>query len=703
MGMKMITRLFTLYLFLFEAVFVLGFQLSIIFSRKSSHLFSQSYRSAPLSNNSSAGSPLFSSTKRGIPTTEKQKCFSKAPLVDSTLLRFLAAQKSQIRVQKPSKFIERKKDVPTSIDTRDELGNDVLALATFNSDDSLVDVDTNINNASSMNLSKRNNRILAESLWPSSPSTYCSIQRIGQILIEMDVKESEAIEAEISIQNYAFARSAKQRVRKFLRDRDALWAMDKLSIDKNNYFNQIDELMQLGDNSNVENVIDLLVCAGLKGKDIAAVFTHTPGLAMMTTLQATLPSGHTENDKSTVRIRTEDGEVLDDILSQTYFGLLCQTLNLRKYDARKVLRMSPGLLTKKGKSALEVITILSSLGVEPTSLVRFKASIPALLSRPPASLFRLVGFLSGGEIRMDVSKIGPLIRGHDCSELLNAVAPVPKRKSSLSAFNLNLNTETDFGMKCAQDMFKPINEVSQETILKRYQKMSLTAKVIKHQLNIQDLEKVVLAYPSILLLDLETQIAPVVDFLCDEIGIDDEDVPRLVEAFPSVLGTSVTNMEEVFEYLTELEVSEDVMPSIFFAFPSLLTLDVKTKMVPVVDFLQNIGVSNIGRFITRLPTVLTNSVEKDLVPKWNFLSKVYQYASFEVIRFPAYFSYPLERVIKTRYEYLRNVKCAPVQLFAVDDVLRYGDKDFAIKVAKDIDNGKGYAYFISEKKGKINV
>lgn len=261
--------------------------------------------------------------------------------------------------------------------------------------------------------------------------------------------------------------------------------------------------------------------------------------------------------------------------------------------------MSPGLLTKKGtKSALEVITILSSLGVEPTSLVRFKASIPALLSRPPASLFRLVGFLSGGEIRMDVSKIGPLIRGHDCSELLNAVAPVPKRKSSLSAFNLNLNTETDFGMKCAQDMFKPINEVSQETILKRYQKMSLTAKVIKHQLNIQDLEKVVLAYPSILLLDLETQIAPVVDFLCDEIGIDDEDVPRLVEAFPSVLGTSVTNMEEVFEYLTELEVSEDVMPSIFFAFPSLLTLDVKTKMVPVVDFLQNIGVSNIGRFIT---------------------------------------------------------------------------------------------------------
>lgn len=67
------------------------------------------------------------------------------------------------------------------------------------------------------------------------------------------------------------------------------------------------------------------------------------------------------------------------------------------------------------------------------------------------------------------------------------------------------------------------------------------------------------------------------------------------------------------------------------------------------------------------------------------------------MRFPAYFSYPLERVIKTRYEYLIKVKKIPVGLLPIDDVLRYGDSDFAKKVAGDTDNGASFLKFASER------
>ena len=101
---------------------------------------------------------------------------------------------------------------------------------------------------------------------------------------------------------------------------------------------------------------------------------------------------------------------------------------------------------------------------------------------------------------------------------------------------------------------------------------------------------------------------------------------------------------------------------------------------------------------SRLPPVLGYSVEKELKPKWEYLSLVCKFDYFEIVRFPAYFSYPLERVIKTRYEYLRDYKKAPISLVSVDDVLRFGDVDFAVSVAGDRDGGEEFLRYAKERK-----
>jgi len=99
-----------------------------------------------------------------------------------------------------------------------------------------------------------------------------------------------------------------------------------------------------------------------------------------------------------------------------------------------------------------------------------------------------------------------------------------------------------------------------------------------------------------------------------------------------------------------------------------------------------------------LPAVLGYSVENDLIPKWLYLKTVRQYASFDVSRFPAYFSYPLDRVTMSRYEYLYQVKQIPLQLLSLDEVLRYGDNEFASNIALDDDGGISYAAFIKQRK-----
>ena len=73
-------------------------------------------------------------------------------------------------------------------------------------------------------------------------------------------------------------------------------------------------------------------------------------------------------------------------------------------------------------------------------------------------------------------------------------------------------------------------------------------------------------------------------------------------------------------------------------------------------------------------------------------------SAFELSTFPAYFSYPLDRVIKPRFEYLKRDKGIPTQLLALDVVLRYGDVDFATKVARDTDGGAAFKKFVERRK-----
>jgi hypothetical protein len=519
------------------------------------------------------------------------------------------------------------------------------------------------------------------------------------------------------VQSQALARTARRRVREFLKERDQAWTADSIPIAAPS------ERAAAPSSTSpalygVQDVVDVMISFGLTAKDIAEIFVHSPGIALMRPQHAQQQVDEIEADvdasvsaesisaaavepkeKEEDGTNDHNGETLQETLDRSLVGLLCGTLGLRKYDARKVLRNCPGLLTMRGsRSAEQVIMLLSRLGVSANSIARDKNALPTLLSRSPAALFRLIAFLASDAVRMPMNKIGPLLRRSECQELLDMVAPVPVFDSNTDDVvqgKYNDGT-TDPGVVAA--LWGQSSQVRRERINEVYRNMTKTASTLRNEIGTEDLGKVISAYPKVLLLDAEEQILPTANYLMNELGVWEDDLPRVLQLYPALLGMEISQMEQVAAFLLDLEVGPETLSSIFRSFPAILTLDIEMTMVPVVDFLKSKAeIANVGRFISRLPPILGYSVPNELQPKWEFLESIVSDARYELSRFPAYFSYPLERV-EARFDYLRNVKQVPVQLLGLDKVLRFGDKDFAIKVAADRDFGKAFRAFTQDRK-----
>jgi hypothetical protein len=414
--------------------------------------------------------------------------------------------------------------------------------------------------------------------------TQFNAHRVAQKLLALGACQESAMEAGSVVQNYMLTRTTRQRVRKFLRDRDIKWANGELSQGPSYEVSDLQEEARLrGDSYNLDEILSLMVEVGLTGKDIAAIFIHTPSVSMM-------------KAKRTMESKEQGGsggETLEETINRSFFGVLCSTIQLRKYDARKILRTCPGLLTKRGSiAAQEVVSILSSLGVAPTSLCRDKAALPMLLSRSPSSLFRFVAFLSSDYVRMPVSSIGPFIRRTECASVLDLVAPLPR-------YDMKLLDATSYEVDlCEDDMMTNNNSRNLENVItKRYHAMFQTAEFLRKDIGIADLSKTLAAFPQILMINKST-VTQVVDFFHDELDLCDEDVVKIIESYPTILQTDLARMHSVINYMRSLEVAEESLGSIFRAFPALLSLDPESSMKDVVKFLEGIGVTNIGRFVT---------------------------------------------------------------------------------------------------------
>ena len=233
---------------------------------------------------------------------------------------------------------------------------------------------------------------------------------IASTLMHAGADAEESKKAADSVEAHTLERFRRRQLRLYMKARDDSWSdffqneakfALQMSEEQTNLLLDQDFVAAAGfRNERIENVLKQMFEHGLKGKDCAAILTHTPSLAL-----------------------SKDGNVDKGVSSA--ISLLCQGLGLRRYDARKVIRSCPGLLTSQGaNSAAQIVDMLGSLGVSRSSLAREKSRLPYILSRQPGALFRLAAFLASDLIRLPTDRVGPVLRRRECKPLLDSVVPL---------------------------------------------------------------------------------------------------------------------------------------------------------------------------------------------------------------------------------------------------------------------------------------
>ncbi|MQL92679.1 hypothetical protein Taro_025312 [Colocasia esculenta] len=188
------------------------------------------------------------------------------------------------------------------------------------------------------------------------------------------------------------------------------------------------------------------------------------------------------------------------------------------------------------------------------------------------------------------------------------------------------------------------------------------------------LGKIIAGSPQ-LLLRKPNEFVEVVSFL-EEIGLDNESIGRIMCRCPEIFASNVEmTLKKKLDFLMEFGISSKHLPRVVKKYPELLVSDVHSTLLPRISYLMKAGLSKreVGSMVYSFSPLLGYSISVVLKPKLEFLINTMQKTLKDVVEYPRYFSYSLEKKIKPRFWVLkgRNIECS------LRDMLGKNDEEFA--------------------------
>ncbi|XP_078172526.1 transcription termination factor MTERF5, chloroplastic-like [Carex rostrata] len=138
------------------------------------------------------------------------------------------------------------------------------------------------------------------------------------------------------------------------------------------------------------------------------------------------------------------------------------------------------------------------------------------------------------------------------------------------------------------------------------------------------------------------------------LGVPEGNIGKILTRRPGILCYSVEEkLRPVSEYFASLGID---VASLFHKCPQSFSLSIEANLKPVTDFFYKRGFSmeEIGMMVNKYGALYTLSLEGNLVPKWEYFLTT-GYPRSELVKFPHYFSYDLEKRIKPRFN--RVMEC----------------------------------------------
>ncbi|MCO5579142.1 hypothetical protein L7F22_032994 [Adiantum nelumboides] len=170
------------------------------------------------------------------------------------------------------------------------------------------------------------------------------------------------------------------------------------------------------------------------------------------------------------------------------------------------------------------------------------------------------------------------------------------------------------------------------------------------------------ARPYILGFDLSETMEPVVNDLLGA-GVRKEGIAAVITQYPDILGQGISeNLNRKTKWLVEqVKVDPEDVPVIVEKLPQILFIKEGLAMERVMLF-KNAGCSanDVAKMVTNCPQILALSIAQVIEPNLNFLLHVMKRSVKDVVNFPAYFTYDLKSRIMPRFNMIaeKGVDCS---------------------------------------------
>jgi mTERF domain-containing protein len=367
------------------------------------------------------------------------------------------------------------------------------------------------------------------------------------------------------------------------------------------------------------------------------------------------------------KITNDAGSVLGFTVAnlETKISLLKRLLNLTDEDVRDILTKQPTILHMSADRNLSptILFLVRALDLSKKDLRKMVVSYPAILCYSIPNLKNKLSFFQK-ELQLDMTQTRNLLVLEPrlfCAAVKTGIMPRFKF----------LHREMKIPISDLKDIVLRNPKILLYSLKDNLQPKMISFFVMRLQMEPSHIIKLLKSFPFIMDYNLEDHMLPIARYFLTELEFSPMELRKILLKFPRLMTHSMFKIKHVVGYFRfQLRLDAADVKRMLFQAPQIISLSTDDTLVSKVKFLRDTfgldGDDELRKVITGQPTLLLCSMEKNILPKANYLLDKFGHDSSElkqaILTLPTLLAYSLDSRIKPRMESILDLNIEPAKI-----------------------------------------